>query len=681
LLAATTAPQLLLTPDPVAPVDFFSYCGEFNGRAIFASTFRGPDLPFWGRTSVWSTDGSAAGTVLVGSFDNGITDSVVARGNAYFRVIGDTAFGSPIGWMNLETGSVTKLPWTFNYQTLNGPYTPDNVYAVDNDVRYNIFYRYTGGSGRRTRSITSSYRTGEVVETEGFTLNGRGVTFTNPAAAGPSAQSSLYEFDHQRDLSPFVLKSDVPQQELIRVHDGLALFATANNEIWATDGTVGGTRKVADTEPLADHQLYGYVDGQVLYAREGTDGAVQLWSQSIDLDTTPPAPGPSAPRLAPGMDSGASSSDRITNVQRPTILGAAAPGSLVTLFANGDEVGQAIASQDGSYSITPDISLAFRGSYYGAAGAGAVRLRVNSTDSQGNPTAPSAPLDIVVDTEAPFLRPVYCYPPQLDVTGFRFELFDSREIDYDGFSGADVVLRNVQTGARVNVREPDLSFEQTGYDHPYLTIRGSLPFAGKYLAAGDYQLIVSPTNLVDRAGNVATRPFRFDLSVGGNTQSAAATFRDGILWIRGNEQDNDILISRSRSKPDRLVVTIDGWVQSFDLGDVDIIRADALAGDDAIIVRESAGALPFGVSVLGGDGNDTILTGSGDDTLYGQAGDDLLNGSAGLDRLHGGDDADRLFGGEGRDIIHGQLGRDILSRRDLLSELRDRQPDELLVLA
>lgn len=677
LLAATTPPQLLLDSDPSAPIASFSYGGEFNGRAIFASSFSQSQIPYAG-TTFWSSDGTPAGTIPIGTITGSILpgDAVVANGNVYFIPSDEFQFDGGIGWMNLQSGGITKRP---RFWTLSNPYTPDSIYAVDNDVRYNIFYRYTGGSGHRTISITSSYRTGDVFETEGFTLNGRGVTLTN-RATGASAQSNLYEFDHQRDLSPFMLKSNVPRQELIRVHDGLALFVTASSEVWSTDGTIGGTRKVADTEPLAVYQLYGYANGRVLYARQSAGGEPQLWSQAIDVDTTPPARGPSTPLLAPGMDSGASSTDRITNVQRPTIVGAAAPASLVTLFANGDEVGHAIASQDGSYSITPEISLAFRASY-GAAGAGAVRLRVSSTEPQGSPTGPSAPLDIVVDTEAPFLRPIYYYPPQLDVTGFRFELFDSQEIDYDGFSRADVVLRNVQTGARVDVRGLDLSFNQTGYDHPHLTIRGSLPFAGKHLAAGHYQLIVSPTNLVDRAGNAAAKPFRFDLSVGGNTQPATATLLDGILWIRGNEQDNDILITRSRSKTDRLVVTIDGWRQAFNIGDVSVVRCDVGAGDDAIIVRETAGTIPAGVSVLGGDGNDTILAGSGDDTLYGQAGRDLLHGSAGRDHLWGGDDDDRLFGGEARDIIHGQLGRDIFDRRDLLTDLRDRQPEESLALA
>ena len=116
---------------------------------------------------------------------------------------------------------------------------------------------------------------------------------------------------------------------------------------------------------------------------------------------------------------------------------------------------------------------------------------------------------------------------------FSFKLFDSLDIDHDDFSAADIVIRNVQTGARVASGALELSVEQSRYDHPYLTVRGTLPLEASYLAAGSYQLIVSPAHLVDRAGNAAAKPLRFDLSIGGNTPPAQISTQGEYSSPRG----------------------------------------------------------------------------------------------------------------------------------------------------
>ncbi|GAB2805235.1 calcium-binding protein [Actinoallomurus bryophytorum] len=87
------------------------------------------------------------------------------------------------------------------------------------------------------------------------------------------------------------------------------------------------------------------------------------------------------------------------------------------------------------------------------------------------------------------------------------------------------------------------------------------------------------------------------------------------------------------------------------------------AGDDFI----NAGTSTDAVSLLGGDGDDTITGGAGDDTLSGKAGTDTLNGGGGNDRLAGDDNpndtvggADTLNGGAGDDILQGHAGNDTL---------------------
>jgi len=79
---------------------------------------------------------------------------------------------------------------------------------------------------------------------------------------------------------------------------------------------------------------------------------------------------------------------------------------------------------------------------------------------------------------------------------------------------------------------------------------------------------------------------------------------------------------------------------------------------------------PVRVSVLAGDGNDTVIGsrfadtidgGAGNDRLLGKSGGDVIHGDAGNDVLLGGHGKDHLDGGSGRDRLNGQAGSDTLS--------------------
>ena len=64
--------------------------------------------------------------------------------------------------------------------------------------------------------------------------------------------------------------------------------------------------------------------------------------------------------------------------------------------------------------------------------------------------------------------------------------------------------------------------------------------------------------------------------------------------------------------------------------------------------------------LFGGDGADSLGGDDQDDLLDGGAGDDTLTGGSGRDRLYGGSGDDRLFGGDGRDFLVGGDGDDQL---------------------
>ncbi|SKB29855.1 Ig-like domain-containing protein [Sphingopyxis flava] len=107
-------------------------------------------------------------------------------------------------------------------------------------------------------------------------------------------------------------------------------------------------------------------------------------------DTTPPA-APTGLALAAADDSGASASDRITNVtQGLTITGNAEANARVELFNGQTSLGTTTANASGAFSI--DVTLP----------AGATHsITARASDAAGNVGASSAALTITVDTEAP----------------------------------------------------------------------------------------------------------------------------------------------------------------------------------------------------------------------------------------------------------------------------------------
>lgn len=80
------------------------------------------------------------------------------------------------------------------------------------------------------------------------------------------------------------------------------------------------------------------------------------------------------------------------------------------------------------------------------------------------------------------------------------------------------------------------------------------------------------------------------------------------------------------------------------------------AGNDLLDVSSALASM----TLIGGDGNDTLRSGRSDDVLDGGEGNDSLSGGLGNDRLHGAAGNDQLDGGDGDDVLLGQFGNDVL---------------------
>ncbi len=153
----------------------------------------------------------------------------------------------------------------------------------------------------------------------------------------------------------------------------------------ATSAAVAGGAYSVTAPVLSDgvHALKGrYMDAA------GNVSATESATLSVTIDTAIAAP--SIPDLSAATDSGASTSDDITNDNTPTFTGTAEAGATVRIFDNAVQVGTGTAA-GGSYSITTST----------LADGTNKPITANATDVAGNNSATSSGLPVTIDLAAP----------------------------------------------------------------------------------------------------------------------------------------------------------------------------------------------------------------------------------------------------------------------------------------
>ncbi|MBE9010645.1 putative Ig domain-containing protein, partial [Pseudanabaenaceae cyanobacterium LEGE 13415] len=119
-------------------------------------------------------------------------------------------------------------------------------------------------------------------------------------------------------------------------------------------------------------------------------GNVSLFALGFTLDTIVEAP--VNLQLTASSDTGTSGSDRITQIATPTITGFAEPKARVQLFEGTTLIGQAIATDQGTWRITTS-----------ALANGVHTLSAIATDIAGNVSVPSQEFAVTVDAVLPTL--------------------------------------------------------------------------------------------------------------------------------------------------------------------------------------------------------------------------------------------------------------------------------------
>ena len=138
--------------------------------------------------------------------------------------------------------------------------------------------------------------------------------------------------------------------------------------------------------------LSGLSNGSHTLVLRATDQAGNTGSATFNwtVKAAPQAP-PSTPQLTADSDTGVSSTDGITNNNKPTFTGTGAAGSTVTLYAGSQKLGTTQASSKGKWTFTVSTAL----------GDGTYSVTATATDSNGNTSSASGAEKVVIDTVAP----------------------------------------------------------------------------------------------------------------------------------------------------------------------------------------------------------------------------------------------------------------------------------------
>jgi hypothetical protein len=182
------------------------------------------------------------------------------------------------------------------------------------------------------------------------------------------------------------------------------------------------------------------------------------------VDTTPPA--------APVITGPANGSK--TNDATPVATGTGEPGSTVHVIVDGHEVGKVVVNPDGTWQLPmPPMT------------DGDHVITARSTDPSGNQSTPSAPVDVIVDTEI--------LPPTIDDSTGTSMTGDNPYISGTGEPGATV---------KVTVDGKDMGTAVVGDDGKW-----RLPLTEPISGTGTHEVTAQQTDPAGNASGIVTVEF------------------------------------------------------------------------------------------------------------------------------------------------------------------------------
>jgi ELWxxDGT repeat protein len=676
-----------------------------GGMTFFVADdgMNGPEL--------WRSDGTAAGTFLVRDIVKGAGGSsptyLTDVGGTLFFFTGDQSSTLQL-WRSDGTRAGTTLVKDLGVAGINVPSFFDTgnrqvgrVAVVGNTL---YFQRVASGGGVElwksdgTTGGTARVSIGVSLAAAGiYAADGRLYLLDQAAGDLWTIQSTTGAATRLADFpanSQSVLNSSI--RPPVGLGNGTAVFGVllpgstdASFEIWATDGTPGGTRKLLANQ--ASKYAAGFqsvrvgsaaflTDGEALYRSDGTAAGTTVIKQvAFDLY---------------GADLVALDGSLYYMID-----------STIYRVANDGTQPVAVAILIRRDSIATAAHLTASGDRLFFIGPEAVYMRESELWSF-NPQSPRKKLRMLRSLQvAASLR-----KGRLSVPGTRW--FDdirvsantkagTLSLDWNGFATQAYRLKDVSS-VLVEGRGNNDSITLVGAVR-HATVSGG--DGADYMVGGDGDDVLQGDAGDDRISGGGGDD---DLYGGeGNDVLDGGAGRD--VFIGGGGDDTADYGSRTRN----LMVTLDGVGGDGERGEGDNVFADVETiwggiGDDYLVgsvVRTPTfmskdGELQGGDgkdTLIGGPGNDSIVGGSqadsidgggGNDTLYGDnyyadpevvygndtltgglgndsmqggGGNDLMTGAKGLDTMFGGDGNDVASGGWGFDSIDGEAGNDTLA--------------------
>lgn len=258
---------------------------------------------------------------------------------------------------------------------------------VDNNGAWTYTLTTPLVSGPHTFTVVATDTAGNTSQPSGgFTLT---VDTTPPVAATigtvtddvGGVQGPLSSGDTTDDTKP-QLQGTAPADATITIYDGTTLLGTAT-----LDGNGGWS--FTPVTPLTDgpHSL-------TVHATDAAGNTTISSPFVLTVDTVAPVT-PDVPAITVNPDGTETTlnSGETTRDTTPTLSGTGTAGDTVTIYNNGVKIGDAVVDNTGSWSWTPSTPL--------PGGTYDITLTVTNVDGTGNESAPSQPVTITIDTEAP----------------------------------------------------------------------------------------------------------------------------------------------------------------------------------------------------------------------------------------------------------------------------------------
>lgn len=352
-----------------------------------------PDIPIAeGPHTLTAVATDAAGNISDVSNSWGITiDSVAPDAPVITQVVDDVP--ERLGALNPGDSTNDTTP------TINGTAEPGSTVTIRQDgvdlitvpVDSNGTWSFTPatplGNGTYTFTAVTTDGAGNTSPASGgFTLT---VDTTPPAAATIATVTDdvggvngpLTSGDTTDDTQP-QLQGTAPADTVITVYDGTTLLGTAT-----LDGSGGWS--FTPVIPLTDgpHTL-------TVHATDAAGNTTISTPFELTVDTVAPAT-PNIPAITVNPDGTETplNPGETTRDTTPTLSGSGNPGDTVTIYNGGVKLDDVLVDGNGNWTWTPATPLP-NGTYD-------ITLTVTNMDGTGNESAPSQPVTITIDTDAP----------------------------------------------------------------------------------------------------------------------------------------------------------------------------------------------------------------------------------------------------------------------------------------